>query len=188
MWNNLKAQWAQQLARHWWPFWTQLQPREQQALKLLTGVLILAVGYFSMVQPIFDSHRQAEVHLQKKEQQWVWMVKQATKVEKLQGQVKQVSQLHLNSQSEALAQLQQAVRQHQLNAFLQQMRPVQRPIKGIALRFKSANADRLFQLLDSLEQQGWVADKIEMQVLKKAGRELPGVVDAQLIFPAETQS
>lgn len=187
MWNNLKDQWGQLLVRHWWPFWTQLQSREQQALKLLVGVLVLAVGYFAAIQPILDSHRQAEAQLQKMEQQWAWMVKQVAKVEKLQAEAQDVPQLHLASQSEALARLQQGVRQHQLNAFLQQMRPVQRPSEGITLRFKSAPADRLFQLLDSLEQQGWVADKIEMQVVKQAGRVVPGVVEAQLIFPVETR-
>jgi len=189
MWNKLKHHKRQLLELYWSPFWQHRQPRERLALKLLLATLILALIYFVGIKPILEQHQQAAQQLQNRMQDWAWLVKQADQVQQLRLENKVQQPLKLSTQSEALAHLQKAVRQYRLSAFLQQMRPIQNPIQGVAVHLRKAPADRVFQLLDHFEQLGWVAHKIEIQRINQSKqaseKTLEGWVHAQLFFALE---
>ena len=188
MFDWIKSQlngWMQPLQMKLAPHWQQLQPREQLAVKVLAGVLLFALLYFGVVQPIVKQHQQAKTQLQHSQQQWAWMVKQAEQVQQLRIHSKRTSSLRFHNASEQLAKLQQLLRQYGLNAALDKLVPVSTS-QGQALRlqFKQAPADRLFQWLDVLEQLGWVAEKIQLSPVKQGGKRLSNLVTGTVILPS----
>jgi len=188
MFDWIKSQlngWMQPLQMKLAPHWQQLQPREQLAVKVLAGVLLFALLYFGVVQPIVKQHQQAKTQLQHSQQQWAWMVKQAEQVQQLQSQTTHGFTLRFNNASEQLAKLQQFLRQYGLNAALDRLMPISTAHgKAFRLQFKQAPADRLFQWLDLLEQQGWVAEKIQLSPVKQGGKRLSNLVTGTVILPS----
>ena len=139
--------------------WQSLAPRERGLITLMLGVLMVFGGYQWGWLPLQHQHQQAQQRLNMAQQQWQWLNQQIPAIQQVQGQLTQ-QRVQIQSQSQLLAHIQQTLRSQNLTSQMDSIRPA---ANGVQVMFSQVEATRFFQWLAVLEQQGLVAERLQVE-------------------------
>ena len=148
--------------------WSSLAVREQRLLKLLALVLGFWLVYQLIWSPIHTGAQQAQQNLTQAQNQWQWLNQQAPII--------QAAKTHapaITTQSQMIARLQQSLRNHNIADQAQAITPMQ---QGVQVSFEQVAAPLFFQWLSFIEQQGLVADRMQLEPIET------GVIKVTLLF------
>ncbi len=140
-------------------WWFSLEARERTLLKLLSAFLILVLGYLLVWSPIQQSKLSAQQSLSAAQQEWQWLNQQLPLVQerRASGSVQQT--VKVTNQNQLLGLLQSSLRQQNL---FKEIKTVKGISKGGEVSFEAVKASRLFRWLGVLEQQGVMADRLQV--------------------------
>jgi general secretion pathway protein M len=151
-----QTEWGQKLQQAW----LGLALREQRLLILLLLVLIGFGSYQFVWKPIQTAQQQAQVRLNQAQADWQWLNQQAPIVKQAQSQ----PSVKLETQSQIMAHLQQTLRQQQLIQHMETIRPMQQSVQVV---FNRVEAPKFFKWLQSLERQGLLAERLQIEPLEQ---------------------
>jgi len=142
-------------------WWYSLEQRERQLLKLLAGFILLVLFYLLLWSPLKSAKLEAQLKMEKAQQEWLWLNEQIPLIQqnKASGSVEQTK---VENQNQLLGLIQNSLRKQNL---FKDIKTVKGISKGGEVSFDEVSASRLFRWLGSLEQQGLVADKLQMSWL-----------------------
>lgn len=141
--------------------WLGLAEKDRRALKGLAGALILAIGYLFFWTPIEVAQQQADKRLAAAEADWLWLNQQ---LPKLADQQAQIPQVELRSQAQLTQYVQKMLRQLNLVKQMSAIKPQSiKGRQGVQVQFEKVMAPRFFRWLQTLEQQGLVAEKLSVK-------------------------
>lgn len=167
----------------WQQAWQKLSSRDQLAVKILSGVLGLALLYFAVWSPVSDRLVAAENQLNRAQQDWQWLSAQVPLLEKAQqsGAVS-TSAMPLDTVSRLTAYVQQSLRRHQIASELQQIKPLATgrggETIGVSVQFASVKAPHFLAWVSEMEQQGLRLKSLDVAPIK------PGLVKATVSLEA----
>lgn len=139
--------------------WQAMATRERWLVNIMLLALVLLVIYRFGWQPLQTQQHQAQQRLAIAEQQWQWLNQQIPAIQQAQGQAGEATPLP-QSQSQLLAHIQQTLRRHNL---MDQMASIRPAANGVQVIFNQVDAPRFFDWLGRLEQQGMVADRLQVE-------------------------
>jgi general secretion pathway protein M len=139
--------------------WQAMAVREQWLIKIMLLALVLFVIFRFGWQPLQIQQQQAQQRLAIAEQQWQWLNQQVPAIQQAQGQRAEET-LKVQTQSQLLAHIQQTLRSQNLMSQMESIRPAP---NGVQVMFNQVDAPRFFKWLSSLEQQGLIAERLQVE-------------------------
>jgi general secretion pathway protein M len=140
-------------------WWLSLESRERQLLKLMLGFLALVLVYLLIWKPVQTSKLEAEQKLKASQQEWEWLNQQVPLVKQNLTNSNAPKRSNLTTQNSLLQKLQTSLRKQKL---FKQIKTVQGIKDGGRVSFDEVKASRLMKWLATLEREGLVPSKMQM--------------------------
>lgn len=150
--------------------WSQLAERERLMLKVLAGFLLIMLFYTLVWSPVHSQYQASVQDHERAVNEWQWLQEQV----KASPRIEAVGQtVVFATQSQLMSTLQKSLRSESLLSSMESMTPTARSIQ---VTFKKASAPRFFRWLSVLEQQGLVAQQMQVKPVES------GWVEASVRF------
>ena len=157
-------------------YWMQLRPREQLLLSLAGLVLLLALLFLLVWEPVMQEHRRLQQNLVQQQQLLAWMQQSAAEVRRLQGGKGQQRQDRARAGQSLLALIDSTAKRARLGAALKRVEPD--GAGRVRVWLEQAAFDDLVRWLGQLQQRyGVRVDSIAVDRDDKPGR-----VAARVVF------
>ena len=144
-------------------WWLALEQRERKLLKLMGGFLAAVIFYVAIYSPIMNAQRQTEQALQNAQQQWQWLNDQTPRLQQY-GSSSIGAKADIKTAGELVSLLQKTLRSQNLFKDVKTLKEI---TNGAEVSFDDVQTSRVFRWLGALEQQGVIADKLQMTRLQE---------------------
>ena len=151
--------------------WSQLAPREQNLLKGLGAVLVVALIYFAIWQPTYHAQQLAERRVEGQQQQLLWLREQVARYQALSA---------TQAQSEVSGSLSQRVNEAAANNKIQIAR-MQPQNNGLVISVDETSYQQAMSWLYALEQ----TYQLQVSTLDLARLDEPGKVRVRQVLVTE---
>ncbi len=161
-------------------YWMQLRPREQALLGVAGLVLLLAVLFMLVWEPVMQEHRRLQQGLVQQQELLAWMQQSAAEVRRLQAGAGQSRQARARGGQSLLALIDSTAKRARLGAALKRVEPD--GSGRVRVWLEQAAFDDLVRWLGQLQQRyGVRVDSIAVDRDEKPGR-----VAARVVFAGST--